>query len=123
MKGGLGMNTRKFLKWWEVLILAPIIFAGLAYGQWAYESITVSSTPKTLTAATYGAGVQRAFITVDGNDIRFTTDGVATPTSADVGHKFLTTSEGRWLNKYELKKFKAVRASGSADAVLKVTYY
>jgi len=118
------MNRRKFsLKWFEVAILASILIAGLAYGQWAYESITVSYTVKTLTAATYGAGVQRAFITVDGNDIRFTTDGVATPTSAGVGHKFLTTSEGRWLNKYELKKFKAVRASSSADAVLKITYY
>jgi hypothetical protein len=117
------MNRRRFLKWWEILILSPIIFAGLAYGQWAYESITVSSTVKTLTATTYGAGVSRAFITVDGNDIRYTLDGVTTPTSAGVGHKFLTTSEGRWLNKYELKKFKAVRASGSADAVLKVTYY
>jgi hypothetical protein len=115
---------KKFsLKWWEVFILASILIAGVAYAQFAYESITVSSTAKTLTAATYGVGVNRAFITVDGNDIRYTLDSVTTPTSAGVGHKFLTTSEGRWLNKYELKKFKAVRASGSADAVLKVTYY
>ncbi len=110
------------LRWWEILILSPIIFAGLAYAQFAYESITVSSTVKTLTAATYGAAL-KAFVTCDGNDIRFTLDGVTTPTSAGVGHKFLTTSEGKWLNKYEIKKFKCVRASGSADAVLKVTYY
>jgi hypothetical protein len=117
------MKKKSFLKWWEVLILSPIIFAGLAYGQYAYESLTVSSTVKTLTAATYGEGIQRAFITVDGNDIRYTLDGVTVPTSAGVGHKFLTTSEGRWLNKYEVKKFQAVRASGDGDAILKVTYY
>lgn len=116
------MTRRKFLKWWEVFILASILIASVAFAQFAYEAITVSSTAKTLTAATYGAA-QKAFITVDGNDIRYTLDGVTIPTSGSVGHKFLTTSEGRWLNKYELKKFKAVRASSSADAVLKVTYY
>jgi hypothetical protein len=116
----MDMTRRKFLKWWEILILSPIILAGLAYAQWAYESITVSYTAKTLT---YSSSVRRAFIIVDGNDIRYTLDGVTVPTSGGTGHKFPTTSEGRWLNAYEVKNFKAVRASSSADAVLKVTYY
>jgi len=115
------MKIFKSLKWFEVAILAIILSAGLAFAQFAYESITVSYTVKTLTAATYGAGVRSALITVETNAIRFTLDGVQTPTSAGVGH-LLYPGETRILDKYEIVKFKAVRASAT-DAVLKVTYY
>lgn len=118
------------LKSWEIGLIAAImlLLGGVAYSQYVYESITISYTPKTLTVATYKTGVQRAWITVEGNDIVFTVDGIQTPTSIGfdtpaVGHILSMGGEGRWLDKYEIKKFKAVRADYRGDALIKVTYY
>jgi hypothetical protein len=110
-------------KWWEVVILGSILMASVAFAQFAYESITVGSEVKTLTAATYGPGVQKAWITCEENDIRYTLDGTLVPTSGGIGHLLTKNGPGRWLDKFEIKKFKAVRASYLGDGVLKVTYY
>ena len=113
----------KGLRRWEIGLILGImlILAGLAYAQFAYESITVSSVAKTFTAATYGLGVRKAIVTCEDNNIRFTLDGTQVPTSAGVGH-LLYVGQTLTLDKYEIQNFKAVRASGT-DATLKITYY
>lgn len=112
------------LKKWEygLIIGTLLLLSGLAYAQYAYESITVSSTAKSLTTATYGRA-NRAFITVEGNSIRYTLDGTNTPTSAGVGHR-RTSADTQPLilvNTDEIKNFRAVRSSAT-DATIKVTY-
>jgi hypothetical protein len=113
----------KGLRRWEIgLILGVLlILSGLAYAQFSYQSITVTSATATLTAATYGSGVRKCLITCETNAIRFTLDGTIVPTSTGVGH-LLYPGQALVLDKYEIPKFKAVRSS-STSAVLKVTYY
>jgi hypothetical protein len=114
----------KGLRRWEIgLILGVLlVLAGLAYAQFAYESVTVSSASKALTAGTYGAGVKKALITCETNSIRFTLDGVQVPTSAGVGHLLYPGQPLVLENRYQIVKFRAVRASAT-DATLKVTYF
>lgn len=114
----------KGLRRWEIgLILGVLmVLAGLAYAQFSYQSITVGgSSVSTLAAATYGSGVRKCLITCETNSVRFTLDGTQVPTSAGIGH-LLYPGQALILDKYEIPKFKAVRASGT-NAVLKVTYY
>ena len=93
-------------------------------GAYAYEAITVSSTALGLTASNYAESpstrgtVKRVLITVETDQVRFTTDGT-TPTSS-IGHlvdaRQTITLEGR----DDIAKFKAIRVT--TDASLKVTY-
>ena len=83
----------------------------------AYESITVSSTAKTLTAATYEARPY-AFITVENAQIRFRLDGTA-PTATE-GHLAEPGDIIHLRNHDQLEDFQAIRVS--ADAVLKCAY-
>jgi len=83
----------------------------------AYESITVSSTAKTLTAATYEARPY-AFITVENAQIRFRLDGTA-PTATE-GHLAEPGASIHLRNHDQLEDFQAIRVS--ADAVLKCAY-
>lgn len=126
------MKKKNFLKWWEVSILASIVFAGLAYAQFAYEAITVSNSVVSLTAGTYGTLVKKAFITVEDGPIYFTTDGTIVPTTGTaeaggVGHLVFPDkgiSSQIWLDKYEIQNFKAIKAfSYMTAATIKVSYY
>lgn len=112
------------LKKWEYGLIAGILllFSGLAYAQYAYESITVGYPAKSLTAATYGRAT-RAYITVETTAIRYTLDGTSTPTSAGVGHlsSIVANNPIILVNADEIKNFRAVRSSG-ADGTIKVTY-
>lgn len=95
---------------------------GVGYGDaLAYESLTVSSTSKAMTSATYTTEVKKAFCTLETNAIRFTLDGINVPTSAGVGHK-LEVGQTLTLNGYaQIALFRAVRSSAT-DAALKCTY-
>jgi len=110
------------LKKWEWLIIAGVI--AICFGiAWAVdEQITVSFTPKVLTAGSYTTA-NKAILYVETNDIRVTMDGVTVPTSAGVGllikkdtlyYDLLTTNKA-------IKNFKAVRASNT-DAKLTLSY-
>jgi len=110
------------LKRWEWLIIAGLIAVmfGIAYA--VDEKITVSYTAKSLTAASY-TNATRAIISVSGNDIKFTTDGVTVPTSGGVGvvlKKDLVYTD-ILISNTAIKNFKAVRASDT-DAVINISY-
>jgi hypothetical protein len=87
-----------------------------------YESITVSTAVKTLTAAKY-VGAKHALITVDANPIRYRLDG--TDPEATEGHLVFASATATGVIELnsadQIKRFKAIR-QGGADAVLKVTY-
>ena len=104
---------------WALIIGIVLALIGIA---WAIdESVTVSTTSKALTAASYKQ-FQKAMITVETNAIRFTLDGITTPTSAGVGIK-LNVGENLFLPNQDLiSKFRAIRSSAT-DATLKVTYW
>jgi len=114
------------LKRWEygLIVGILILLSGLAYAQYSYESITVSTVVKSLTATTY-LRATRAFITCETGAIRYTVDGVTTPNSAGlVGHK-LPNTDGVSLmleNHDEIRNFRAVRATAT-DGVIKITYF
>ena len=109
------------LKKWEYGIIGLLLLSlfGIAYA--IDESITVSYTAKTLTAADY-TQFQHALIRTETNSIRFTLDGITVPTSAGVGMK-LEIGESLYLPNQDLMtKFKAVRSSAT-DASLKCAYW
>lgn len=107
-------------KWeWGIVGLILLTLIGVA---WAIdESITVSYTSIGLTSGNYGSS-RNAFITVEGNYIRFTLDGVTVPTSAGVGIRLEIGQNLTLTYANDLSKFRAVRGSAT-DATLKVTYY
>lgn len=83
------------------------------------ESLTVSSTAKTLTSAVYGT-YTRALIQCQDANIRFWLDGSTPDTST--GHVLY---KGEWMELHgstELTNFKAIR-DDSTDAVLAVSYF
>lgn len=85
----------------------------------AKEEITVSSTAKTLTSATYG-NYTRALIQCQDANVRYWLDG-STPTTTS-GYVLY---RGEYLELHsatELENFKAIR-DDSTDAVLAVSYY
>ena len=90
----------------------------------AYEEITVSTTALSLTAATYKpTGHTRAgyaLITCENAAIRFTMDGVTTPTSS-VGHLLAAGSSVELESPNTISHFQAIRDGGS-DALIQVSY-
>ncbi len=104
---------------WGIIFFALFCLIGIAYA--IDESVTVSYTAKTLTLANY-TQFQRALIRTETNSIRFTLDGITTPTSAGVGIKLEIGESLNLPNQDLIIKFKAVRSS-STDAALKVTYW
>ena len=83
-----------------------------------FESVTVSTTAVTLTAATY-TDCDNALITVETDQVRFRLDAVA-PTSAighilDAGDTLLLSSEDQIVGARFIR-------SGGADATLRVSY-
>ena len=92
----------------------------------AYETITVSTVAKILTAATYAdpdatkdAIADKALITIEDADIRVRTDGTA-PTATE-GHLIRQGATITLRNPVEIQNFQAIRDAGT-DAVLKVSY-
>ena len=92
-----------------------VVLGGPTYD--AYESLSVSSTAVTLTAATYEARPY-AFITVETAQIRFRLDGTA-PTATE-GHLAEPGDIIHLRNHDQLEDFQAIRTS--ADAVIKCAY-
>lgn len=99
----------------------------------AFETLTVSNSVKTLTASKYAAKssgglyqqASEAAISVDGtagtNDLRWTLEGT-NPVATTTGHK-LKAGETLTVSGYDnIKALKMIR-DGSSDAVIQVTYF
>lgn len=89
---------------------------GPAYA--TFESVTVSTTAVTLTAATY-TNCDNALITVETDQVRFRLDGVA-PTSS-VGH-VLDAGDTLILDSADQIVGARFIRSGGSDATLRVSY-
>ena len=111
-------KLRKF----EILILIGVIliFCSIAYGFFSMETITVDNSVKTLTSGTYKTA-NRALLTLETASIRFTLDGVTTPTTGGVGHPMYPGQAFNLTNKFQIRNFKAIRATDTS-AKLVVTY-
>ncbi len=125
------MKTTWKLKWFEKLILASILIAGLAVAAQlrptGYEAITIDNTLGGigLTAAKYLSGSRvisdYAFIVNEGAQIRFTLDLVTVPTTGGVGTP-LETGQNLTLDSYDqIKGFRAIRTGSSSS--IKVNYF
>ena len=93
------------------------------YSSFAFETITVSDSAKSLTAATYrpagGGDAQYALLTPDGADLRYQmAGGTATAT---VGHLRLNSTD-IVLTTREIALFSGIR-DAAVDVNLSVTYY
>lgn len=95
-----------------------------------YESFTVSSAVKQGTPAKYivyantpeqRRSAKSALITVEGADIRFTTDGTA-PVAATVGHKVLSGGSFTVNGFQNVAGLKMIR-NAAVDATVHITYY
>jgi hypothetical protein len=84
-----------------------------------FESITVSTTAKTLNPLK-SVHATKAFITVEAQPIRVRYDGI-TPTATE-GHLYAAATTIILTNKTEIINFMAIR-QGASDATLKITYY
>jgi hypothetical protein len=88
----------------------------------AYESITVDSTVKSLTAATYtdtdGNTAVSALITIETAQIRWRRDGG--PTSSE-GHTANPMDIINLNNASDIRNFRATRI-GSASATIRISY-
>ena len=106
----------------EILLIVVIVavLCTTAYAYFAYEAITVSSTAIGLTATQYQYA-HRAYMTLEGNNVRWTMDAVTTPTSAGVGHLWYVGQSLMLEHPDELRNFRAIRSSAT-DATIKVTY-
>lgn len=112
------MFRLKKIEWFIVIVVLTIMTIGIA---WAIdESVTVSSTAIGLTEAKF-LNNTGAMCRVEGNYIRFTMDGITTPTSAGVGIR-LDVGETVFMGRDQMVLFKAVRGSAT-NATLKCTYY
>lgn len=91
---------------------------------YAQETLTVSNSVKTLTAATYKTGrhfdVQNCIITVEDAPIRFWATG-ASPVAATSGHLVNAGDKIQLTRQHSVENFKAIRDTGT-DAVIQVTY-
>lgn len=113
-----------FLLWGTVPLAAQEVAFGLE--PFAHERIAVSDTAIGFTAATYApaAGIARAaYCTVETQSIRYRVDGTdpaTTPTAT--GHLVAVAGAIQVSGRNALRKFRAIRATGS-DGVLLCTYY
>lgn len=97
-------------------------------GCFAFETLTVSNSVKTLTAATYVSkpttaaptrSAQFATISVESNPLRYRLDG--TDPDASTGH-LLAAGDVLFLSSYDdIANFKAIRQGGS-DSTIMVSY-
>jgi hypothetical protein len=85
----------------------------------AHETVAVSSTAKSLTAAKYGTKAIKALIQVQGNPIRYWLDGTE-PTSS-VGFYCYADDSIELESLEEIQGFRAIRVG--SDATLAVQYY
>ncbi len=93
---------------------------GVGYGDaFAYESITVTGTAKSLTAGTYTTDAKKAFISIESASIRWRIDGTA-PTISE-GH-LSYVGQTITLNGYsQIARFSIILATATS-ATIKVTY-
>ena len=88
----------------------------------AHETIAVSNSAKSLTVATFspasGPGAQGALIAVEGNDVRFWTDG--TDPTATVGVLAVVGATITLNGQNDLRGFRVIRKT--LDATLSVIY-
>lgn len=96
--------------------------AGL-FTAFAYESITISTTVKSLTSGKYtadnGEVATRAIITVENARLRYRYDG-DNPTSSE-GHILNPNNVLVIIGSANIQNFRAIRVDGT-DAVIRVTY-
>lgn len=96
----------------------------------SYENVTVSNSAIGLSASKYGpiehatlpirTMARRALITVEGDQIRWTTDGT-TPVGATTGHR-ANVDDVITLDGFDaIRLFRAIRIT--ADATLRVSYF
>lgn len=95
------------------------------------EDLTVSSTPKALTAATYQVAqsanvptkvtASSALVSVETDDIRWSVNPAVTVSATENGHVAAADSSF-WLNgSSEIINFRAIRTGN--DATIRVTYF
>ena len=96
----------------------PIDTAQVAYDWYDFETLTVSTTALSLTAA-MSARAAVAFITVETQAVRYRLDG-QNPT-ASVGHALLAGDVLELDGFWEIDKFRVIRRDG-ADSTLRVSY-
>jgi len=94
------------------------------YSAFSYESVTVGTSATAITSFITTGGAtkrgQRAFITVEDNDIRFRYDGTD-PTSTE-GHVASSGDQFEISGYDDIRRFRAIRHSAAAgDAVLKIS--
>jgi len=90
---------------------------------YAFEQLTVTNAVQVLTPGKYkdsttNGGASAAFITNDGNTIRYTYDG--TTPSATVGHKLADGGILVLAGQNQMSQFKCFRVS--ADSEITITY-
>ena len=94
----------------------------VAVDSFAHETIAVSNVAKGLTVATFspasGPGAQGAIIAVEGNDVRFWTDG--TDPTATVGVLAVVGATITLNGQNDLRGFRVIRKT--LDATLSVIY-
>jgi hypothetical protein len=100
----------------------PTEYVGPAF---AYETLPSDGTVKTLTSATYEAGldgtrVRAAYISVETNAIRWRCDG-GNPDASTTGHQTVANEDILLLGYQNVKNFKFTQVS--AGGSLKITYY
>lgn len=99
----------------------PNIIAGL-FPAFAYESITVTDSAKSLTSGTYtdeGEAATRAFITAEDAQMRYRYDGT-TPTDSE-GHLLNPMDSLVLKGSSNIKNFKIIRKS-TTNGTIRVTY-
>jgi hypothetical protein len=84
-----------------------------------YQSLTVSTSVVTLTLPS-GKMPRAANIAVSGQPIRFTRDGLTTP-SASVGLRAIAGQYIHLVSTEQIQNFKAIREGGS-DATIAIEY-
>lgn len=84
-----------------------------------HENLAVSTTAVPL--ASVPAGASRAIVTVEAQPLRYTEDGVTTPT-ASVGTLCVAETRFELESRQAILNFKAIR-SGGTDSAISVNYY
>lgn len=118
----------------KLLLAVLLLFPAAAHGvecagitvplkAFAFESVTVSTVAKALTAATYAptgeVAAAIALVQVEAQPLRWSV--ASTPTAA-IGHAAVDTNVIRLCGGADIAAFLAIR-SGGTDSVLRVTYF
>ena len=91
----------------------------------AYEELAVTTSIQVLTPSKFkdsatSGGASSAFLTLDGGDIRWTYDGVTSP-SGTVGHKLTDGGSLVLTGQNQMASFKCYQ-TGAAGSTIRITY-